>query len=482
MDLVSAAGASSADGTPRPSATGIAGLDTALCGGFPSARTTIVTGGPGSGKTILAMQFLIAGASLYGEPGLLVSFEESTDAIRRNWRSMTTSLDDVFAKSVHVLDGRMPDEAVETGDFDLGGLIAVLSSQVLKLGIKRVAIDGIDTLFAISEHASNRRREIVRLLAWLCDSGITALVTIKAQDGSEGIPPRFSFVEFAADGVLQLRSAMVDELLRRTLRVLKMRGAGFLPGDHAYTLSDHGFTVLSSPSRTRIAAKELLSTRLSSGIERLDRMLEGGYRAGTVTLISGLPGTSKTTLGAAFLRAGCDAGERVQFVGFDEPAEQMIFDAQSVGLDLASCKESGLLEAESFAAGSAIGDEHYLAIEALIDAHKPSRVVIDPISALVKSGGSEIADAVTERLAVLFKARGITAIFTAVSDSRDGEIESTSTRVSTIADTWIHLSFAAQGGERNRTLTVVKARGTAHSNQLREVVLSGEFCFQVQGG
>jgi circadian clock protein KaiC len=455
------------------SATGVRGLDAVLCGGFPTGRTTIVTGGPGSGKTVLAIQYLIAGATLYDEPGLLISFEESPKALERNWEGMSWSLEGVLDKSVFILDGRVAPDAIETGTFDLGGLIAVLSSRVKKLGIKRLAIDGIDALFAQGENAPNRRREILRVLSWLGESNITALLTMKAEHGWEGVPPDFGFADFAADGVLQLRSTIIDALLRRTLRVLKLRGASFLAGDHPYTISQRGFTVLNGGTRTSIATTNSLSTRLSTGVERLDRMLDGGYRSGTITLISGLPGTSKTTLGATFLWAGCVAGERVQFVGFDEPAEQMIFDARSVGIDLREYVDSGLLCAESFIAGGAIGDEHYLAIEALIDANRPTRIVIDPVSALVKSGGPELADTVIERLAILFKSRGITAILTAVSDSNVGEIESTSMRVSTVADNWIHLSFAAKNGERNRTLTVIKARGTAHSNQFREVILSG---------
>jgi len=219
---------------------------------------------------------------------------------------------------------------------------------------------------------------------------------------------------------------------------------------------------------------EGLGVRLSSGIDRLARMLAGGYRSGTTTLISGLPGTAKTTLGAAFLEAGCRAGERCLFVGFDEPAEQMIVDARSVGIDLDRSLRSGLLRVESFSAGSAIADEHFLKIESLVDAHRPNRVVIDPVSALEKAGGSDIAGMSSERLVALLKSRGISSIFTAVTETQLGELETTPMRVSTIADTWINLSFANRSGERNRTLTIVKSRGTGHSNQLREVLLSAD--------
>jgi circadian clock protein KaiC len=457
-----------------PNPSGVAGLDAALRGGYPRNRTTVVAGGPGSGKTVLALQFLYAGATAHGEPGLFVAFEESPEALRQNGVALFSELDACIGHSVHILDGRIPEDAVETGAFDLGGLIAVVTALVKQHGIKRLAIDGIDALFALGAQDPNRRRELLRVLRWLSEVGVTTLITVKSDGATEGIPARFSFTDFAADGVLHLRSSAAHDHVRRTLRIIKVRGAGFFAGDHPYTVSASGFRVLASPRQTEIATPLMLGTRLSSGIERLDRMLSGGYRAGTVTLVSGLPGTSKTTLGAEFLWAGCRAGERVAFVGFDEPAEQMIYDAQSLGIELEPYAASGQLRAESYVAGTAIGDEHYLAVEVLLESNRPTRLVIDPVTALAKSGGLEIADVISERIAVFCKSRGITALFTAVSDARGGELESTLSRVSTIADTWIHLSFAAQNGERNRTLTIVKARGTAHSNQLREIVLSND--------
>jgi circadian clock protein KaiC len=277
--------------------------------------------------------------------------------------------------------------------------------------------------------------------------------------------------EYASDGVLQLRRRTIGELSRRTLSVVKMRGAGFEAGEHPYVISGEGIRVLHTPTRTT-ALVGGLGVRLSTGVDRLDRMLLGGYRSGTTTLISGLPGTAKTTLGAAFLEAGCRAGERCLFIGFDEPSEQMLVDVRSVGIDLQQFVRSGLLRTESFAAGSAIADDHYLTIEDLIDGHRPNRVVIDPITALEKSGGLEIAGVVAERVVALLKSRGISGLFTAVTETQRGELEATPMRVSTIADTWINLSFANQGGERNRTLTIVKSRGTGHSNQMREMLLS----------
>ena len=452
--------------------SGIPGLDAILSGGFPTDRTVVVMGGAGTGKTVMGMQFLAQGAALYGEPGLMLSFEESPEKLSSDFASLTGLPPEVLSAQVTIVDGRLPDNTVGNGDFDLSGLLAIIELEVQRRGIKRIVADGIDNLFAVSRDADIAQREITRFLSWLNTCGATALVTVKARHDVAEIPTAFAFAEFAADGVLVLRSDVSSELQRRVLRVVKLRGSAFVNGDHAYSIGNAGLRVLYAAPRTRLHPGSFVD-RCSTGIERLDRMLEGGYRRGTTTLISGLPGASKTTLGASFLAAGCAAGERGLFIGFDEPAEQMVIDVNSVSIDLEQYRQSGLLRTESYAAGSAIADQHYLNIEALVDEHQPLRVVIDPVSALLKSGGSAIAELVSERLVTLLKSRGITVVFTAVSEAGAAlTLEGTPMRISTIADTWIHLSFASRGGERNRTLTVVKSRGTAHSPQMREILIS----------
>jgi circadian clock protein KaiC len=264
---------------------------------------------------------------------------------------------------------------------------------------------------------------------------------------------------------------MHGQLLQRTVRVLKLRGRAVDSGEHPYTLTRNGLRALYSPQRTVIAS-DTAPTRCSTGVQSLDEMLCGGYLRGSTTLFSGLPGASKTTFGAAFLEAGCRDGESALFVGFDEPAEQMMQNVRSVGIDLHTHRASGLLRLESYSASTAIADDFFLKVEELIYEHRPIRVVLDPISALEKSGGSDVSDATIERLVLLFKSLGLTAVFTAVSESNAATTESTATRISTVADSWIHLSFASKDGERNRTLSVVKSRGTAHSAQIREIVLS----------
>jgi circadian clock protein KaiC len=455
----------------RVSPTGIAGFDEILHGGLPAGRSTIVAGAAGAGKTVLAMQYLVNGAARFGETGVMLSFEESESSMRANFSTLAWPFEAELGKRLFVIDGRLPEDTVEAGAFDLQGLIAVLADLVTARGVKRIVLDGLDGLFVYASDEAARRREVRRLLDWLKDSGLTALVTLKAVSGRGG-PADLAFAEFAADGVIRLNYGLNENLLHRTLQIVKLRGASFVTGEHPFVIADAGLE-FAYDDATLIPAP-MSSTRISTGIPRLDRMLRGGFREGTVTLISGPPGTSKTTLAGAFVAAGCARGDSALFIGFDEPVEQVFLDLRSVGLRLAGFEEAGLLASASFNAGAASADEHYFAIKRLIDRRKPRLLVIDPLSALVKAGGHRIADVVTERLVHLVKGLGITALFTTVADSDLGELESSSSRVSTIADNWLHVGFAVQRGERNRTLSIIKARGTGHSNQMRELILSDE--------
>ncbi len=448
--------------------SGIPGLDAILHGGFQKGRTMLVEGGPGSGKTVLGMHFLAA----QSEPALMLSFEESPAKLVANAETMTFAFAQMAGKSIHIVDGRPPTDTVAIGNFDLQGLIVTLDMLVQRHGIACVVIDAIDGLFSLSEDRSRVRAETLRLLEWLNSSELTALLTMKTRPASGYFMDEFDFAEFSFDGVLQLKSTMYGKLVQRTARILKRRGAPFIAGEHAYTIGARGLQVLDSPIRTFISPEGVSEERCSSGVVRLDRMLRGGFLRGSTTLFSGLPGSSKTTFSAAFLSAGCAAGERGLFIGFDEPAEQMIRNVQSVGIDLDPHIHAGLLHVESFAAGAAIADEFVVMVEDMIAQYRPDRVVLDAISALTKAGGIDIAEATIERLVNSLKLKGLTAVVTTLSEPSANFAEKTPSRVSTVADTWIHLSFASHGGERNRTLTVVKSRGTGHSTQTREVMLS----------
>ncbi len=454
-----------------PSRTGILGLDGVLHGGLPRGRATVVVGNPGSGKTLLGLQFLYNGALHDNEPGLHVSFEEAPEALRANAAALGIPVDDADDQQVRFIDARPNLDAVRDGLFDIGGLIAILQATIVRYRIQRIVFDGLDALFAVtgSDVAS---REFRRLLQLVHSHAVTSIVCLKPGAGDEEIAREFGVLEFAADAVIRLGYRLVDGLMQRLLRVVKIRGAGFAAGEHPFIISPTGFEVAYAPNEK--SAPVLAAERVSTGIASLDDMLEGGLLRSSCTLVSGLPGTAKSTLGAAFVAAALARGERCLLVALDEPAAQLLSNVRSVGIDLAPYLASGQLRTLSLNAGSAIADDHYLTIEQAVTAFSPSILVVDPLSAFQKAGGADVAILVVERLTELVRGRGMVALFTAVSSSSFGELESTSAHVSTIADSWIHLSFAVKGGERNRTLTIVKSRGTAHSNQMREMTLSRE--------
>jgi circadian clock protein KaiC len=447
--------------------SGIDGLDATLEGGFPTGKSTLVIGPPGSGKTTLALQFLVTG-TLRGEQAMIVSFEEPPESLAAGAVSIAWPKDPYVGERLHMFDGRPALDSLENGAFDLGGLIAMIGAESRRLKIDRIAFDGLDALFASSGNGRVNGREFRRLLQFLDAAKLTAVISLKPSSAGERAA-RFDASEYLSDAVIRLESRLTQGLLQRILRVLKVRGAGFAAGEHPFIISERGFELAYTPA---VKAQTIISDeRISTGVEGLDHMQAGGLLRSTLTLISGLPGTAKSTFAASFLEAGLRRGERALLVALDEPADQLIRNVRSVGIDLAQFIASGQLTTLSLNAGAAIADEHCLVIERAIDENKPTLLVIDPISALEKSGGTEVSELVVERLAYLVKRRGITAIFTAIAASRFGELESTASHVSTIADTWIHLSYAARGGERNRTLTIVKSRGTAHSNQMREINL-----------
>jgi circadian clock protein KaiC len=466
----------------RHTATGIAGLDQILRGGLPAGRCTLIVGSPGSGKTTLALQFVVNGALRTGEAGMLLTFEESPDRLRDAARSLglRPESDDL----VHIYDGRPVLDALSNGEFDLGGLVAVVGADARRLGVKRVAFDGLDALFAVSGKAEVTGREFRRLVELTDAEALTALISLKPGLGEHDVPHQYESIEYAANGVIRLSYRIERGLLQRILRVVKIRQAGYAAGEHPFIITGHGLDVSYDAA---IKTEPVISfERVSTGVPQLDHMMVGGLLRGSTTLISGLPGTAKSTLGASFLAAGLGAGERGLLIALDEPSAQLIANVRSVGIDLAPYAASGQLATISLNAASAIADEHYLTIERVIDTQQPTLLVIDPASAFKKAGGREVARMVIERLTWLVKSRGMTAIFTAVADSQFGELETTTAQVSAIADTWIHLSFAVKGGERNRTLTIVKSRGTAHSNQLREMLLSNagitlQDVYQIQG-
>jgi circadian clock protein KaiC len=463
-------------------ATGIKGLDGVLHGGFPAGKTALIVGTPGSGKTMLALQFLVEGILRFGESGMFVSFEEAPEMVSAVAAGL--GLPNHAADRLRILDGRPITDALDSGAFDIGGLAAIVADDVRRLGIRRIAFDGLDALFARSENGAVTGHEFRRLVDLTDGAGVTSIVCLKPGFGNDDLPSKFDAIEYAADAVIRLGYRVSFGLVQRILRIVKIRHANFAAGEHPFVITARGIEVSFYPAVK--AEPELSLERVSIGIPQLDQMLEGGLLRCSTTLISGLPGTAKSTVSASFLAAGLERGERCLLVALDEPATQLIANVRSVGVEIEAYVRSGQLQTLSLNAGSVIADEHFLMIERALDAHAPTLVVIDPVSAFEKAGGTAVAQLVVERLTWLVKKRGIAAVFTAVANADLGEIESTASQVSAIADTWMHLSFAVRGGERNRTLTIVKSRGTAHSNQLREMILSSsgitlQDIYQIQG-
>jgi circadian clock protein KaiC len=456
----------------RKAPTRIPGLDEILQGGLPRGRISVVLGGPGSGKTILALQTLVNGARHDGEPGIFVAFEESTAQIVSNAEPFGWKLAELQRGRLFFLDARMGPEVVKAGDFDLESLLAVIGAKARELGAKRIVLDAVDILLALLDDPAAERRELFRLQRWLQDSGLTAVLTAKAPRASAAAGAEFTLLQFMADAVITLHHELSRGVALRNLWVMKYRGSAYSENEVAVTIGRHGMEVAAAERiELEIPAAK---TRLSTGVGRLDAMLGGGYFRGSTILITGAPGTSKSTLAGAFAAAACGRRERVLYVSFDESAAELKRNLISVAIQFAPHLRSGRLRVHSILADGSGAKEHYTAIRDLIDVHRPDCLVLDPISALIKGGGQEGAQGVAERLVRLGKTRAITVLSTSLIATPEQEAEASSMRISTIADTWIHLAYVVRAGERNRALTVVKSRGTVHSNQVRELILSAD--------
>jgi circadian clock protein KaiC len=450
--------------------TGVAGLDEILHGGLPRERITLVTGGPGAGKTVLALQTLVNGARLYEEPGIFVAFEENSKQIVSNAGTFGWDLVGLQKKNLFFLDARMGPEFVKAGEFDLTGMIAVIEDKARAMGAKRIVFDAIDVLLTLLDDALAERTELFRLYNWLITSGLTAIVTAKANPAAAKPGLNFTDMQFMSDAVITLHHDLHNQVSVRNLWVMKYRGSSFAENEVSTTIGPGGFDVFSTAGSTSTA--RVSKRRVSSGVPRLDAMLGGGYFRGSTVLLTGSPGTSKSTLGAAFVEAACKRGERACYVSFDESAAELARNFSSVGIDFSTHVASGRLEVAALSAESMSSKEHYSHIRLILERHRPTCLVVDPLSALIKSGGGEMAESVAKRLMNLGKSLGVTVLSTSLLSNSGLENEATPLQISTIADTWIHLSYIVRDGERNRALTIVKSRGTRHSNQVRELLLS----------
>lgn len=453
--------------------TGIAGFDEITAGGLPRGRTTLLVGGPGSGKTIFAVQFLMHGAEVFQEPGIFVAFEESPKRLIENFKSFGWNLAELHDKDLYLLDAQPMPDMIQAGTFDLGGMLAALSSKIKKMGAVRIVFDALDVILALLPDPASRHFEINRLHQWLLDHELTALITAKAGgDDTSSAGQPFGFLQFMVDCSVVLNHRVDMGVSQRNLRVQKYRGSSFNEDESPFVIGKSGFDVAMARKVGRADAN-VTNERVSSGVERLDTMLDGGYYRGASVLITGFPGTAKTTLSGAFAEACCDRGERTMFVSFDSDGSEVVRNLTSVGIRLARHVESGCLRMVSARAFTGSAETLLVHIKTLAKEHEARCVVIDPVSALAKSGNELTAHAVAERLIDWSKSAGVTLVCTSLLDEISTDAHSRSPlQISTIADTWIHLNYLVQAGERNRGMSIIKSRGTAHSNQVRELILS----------
>ena len=450
--------------------TGLQGFDEMTLGGLPRQRTSLIMGGTGTGKTIFALQTLVNGARKFGEPAIFVAFEENSQQIITNAASFGWDLPALQRDKLFFLDARLPVDVIQAGDFDLSGLLASLQAKAAEIGARRIAFDSIDVLLMLMGDTQAKHRELYRLRDWLADSDLTGLVTTRFENEATMEMQQYGFLQFMADCVIHLDHRMTERISAREIRVVKYRGSNFSENAVPMVIGPHGIEIANfDPSHIEY---EVFTEQISSGVGRLDTMLNGGYYRGNGILITGSPGTAKSSLCAAFIQAACSRGERAIYVSFDESANEIVRNMTSINVLLAPYIEAGLLRMHSARAEGRSAEEHLLQLRNLIDEHQPRCMVIDPLSAMLKAGGQVSAIGVAKQLLFLTKSKGITLLCSSLLEGSDKAAEGTELQVSTIADTWIQLSYLVQGGERNRALTIIKSRGTKHSNQVRELVLS----------
>ena len=450
-------------------ATGIEGFDALSGGGLPRNRTTLVMGGPGSGKTVFSLQALVNAARQRGESGIFVAFEERGREIMANAATFDWGLPALAEKQIYILDAHLSPTVVQSGEFDLSGILAILKAKQEAMHAGWIVFDGIDVLLTLLRDPIVEMREIYRIRDWLADNELTAIVTAK-MDSQTSEVVNYGFMQFMVDCVIRFDRRLEYGVPAHRLQVTKYRGSDFASGEFPLSFGRSGIEV-AAPEPPEII-HEASTERVSAGIERFDAMLGGGLFRGSSTLITGAPGTSKTTLIGKFAETACQRGERTLFVSFDEGADQILRNLSSVGIDLQAHVQSGLLRMYSGRTEARSAEEHLIKLRALIRDHQPRCMVIDPLSAMAKAGGIGAARAVANRLIHLMKDSKITVVISALIEGNDPQAEATDLQISTIADTWIHLSYLVRSGERNRALTIVKSRGTWHSNQVRELVLS----------
>ena len=449
------------------SPTGIRGFDEITGGGLPAGRPSLVCGPPGAGKSLFALQFLVNGATRYAEPGVFLTFEEKRDDVVVNVGSLKFDLDGLEGDGRLMVDALMLEpQVVDTGDFDLAALMVRLAWAVEKVGAKRVAIDNVEALFAAFNRPALVRAELMRLFRWLKDKGLTTVIT---GERGAGTLTRHGVEEYLSDCVVVLDDRVVQDVATRRLRVLKYRGSTHGRNEYPFLIGAEGLEVL--PITSLGLNQEVSADRVSTGVAGLDEMLGGkGVFRGSGVLVSGSSGTGKTTIAACFADAACRRGESVLFFSFEESESEIHRNMASIGLDLNGWVDSGLLHFHCERPTTRGLEDHLAMMQRLIQERAPRLVVIDPVSSLARGATAFDVSAMLMRQVYYLKAAGITAVMTVLTG--EGGLQESITNISSLVDTSLEVVILSGFGERNRGLYVLKSRGMAHSNQIREFLLS----------
>lgn len=444
--------------------TGIAGLDDITFGGLPAGRPTLVAGGPGSGKTLLGISFLVEGAMRYHEPGVLLTFEENADELASDVRSLGYDLYKLCAEKKLRVDYVHVDrsEIEETGEYDLEGLFVRLDHAIREIGAKRVMLDTVESLFGGLKNTGVLRAELRRLFRWLRDRKVTAVIT--AERGEQQFT-RQGLEEYITDAVISLDHRVHEQISTRRIRVVKYRGSHHGTNEYPFLIDREGITVL--PVTSLLLEHEAPVERISTGLSPLDEMLggKGFYRSSTV-LLSGTAGTGKTTLAAHFVNAACARGEKCLYFLFEESPQQMMRNMAAAGIDLKRWVAKGLLHFHAARPSRHGLETHLLEMHHAVEVVDPDIVVMDPITNLMSVGTPADVRSMLTRVIDFLKTRGVTAMFTSLSTA-GRPLDHTETLISSLMDSWIQVDVETVGEQRQRRLCVLKSRGIHHSDEVR---------------
>ena len=451
--------------------TGIEGLDEITEGGLPRGRPTLICGAAGSGKTLLAMEFLVRGITEFDEPGGFMAFEENADELADNVASLSMDLKKLIKQKKLAIDYVYIErsEIEETGEYDLEGLFVRLGNMIDTIGAKRIVLDSIEALFGGLPNEGILRAELRRLFRWLKEKGVTAIIT--GEKGDKTLT-RHGLEEYVSDCVIFLDHRVIDQIATRRLRVIKYRGSKHGTNEYPTMIDENGLSVL--PISSLGLTYDVTNERVSSGIVEVDQMLEGkGYFKGSSVLISGTAGTGKSSMAVAFANSVCQKGQKCLIFSFEESPDQIIRNMGSIGYDLKKWLSKGLLKFHSIRPTSFGLEAHLVDLHKLVASFKPDAVVIDPITNLTSVGLNIEIKSMFTRIIDFLKNKHITTVFTSLTNAQGAE-EMTDIGISSLMDTWILLQNPEIKGNRIRSMNVLKSRGMAHSSQIREFMITGK--------